>query len=262
MTAAAPPPAPGAAEEVATWRPIEEVDVDGWRAGFSGGFTRRANSVLPAGRPTDVDAAVERVEAAYRSRGLPPRFRVCAASRPEVLDERLAARGYRAVATTQVLVRALEAADARSAGDPATPPTPARELPFTTILVADEPDDAWLSGWLDVKAAGGGVDRGLARAVVSGSRSAYLTAVDPAGVVGVVRAARADGWVGLSCLMVAPRARRRGVGRALTVAALDDAAAGGVRWAFLQVEDANAAARALYEGMGFRHAETYRYREL
>jgi len=241
--------APGALIEVATWRPVEVVDVDGWQAGFAGGFTSRANSVVPAAEPADLDEAIERVEALYRDRGLPARFRICAAARPDRLEEHLEERGYAAVATTLVLAREL--------ADLPAPP----DMTGVSFDLSCDPDDRWLAGWLDVKAAGRAVDAGLARAVVSGSPASYVTARDTAGVVGVIRAAAAESWVGLSCLMVAPRARRRGLGRALTVAALEAAAAAGAQRAFLQVEVGNSPARSLYERMGFAPAETYHYRE-
>lgn len=242
--------APGTAVEVATWRPVHSAEVDGWSLGFSGGFTRRANSVVPWHVPADAVAAVEAVEAAYAARGLPCVFRVDASAQPAGLDTLLAARGYAAVATTRVMARDV---DLGAPVDPA--------LSGVEIDMADEPDDAWLAGWLDVKAAGRVVDTDLARAVVSGSPAVYLTARDGAGVIGVVRAATAGEWVGLSCLMVAPRARRRGLARLLSARALAEAAARGVRRAFLQVEAANAPAVALYDGLGFGVVDEYHYRE-
>lgn len=254
MTAGTTTAPPGAAVEVATWRPVEVADVAGWRAGFSGGFTRRANSVLPAVAPVDVDAALDRVEQLYAARGLPARFRVCGSARPADLDARLAGRGYARTATTHVLVRDVPR---HPAGEGDTGPGDTGPV----MSASGAPDDDWLSGWLDVKAAGGGVDRDLAAAVVAGSPAAYVTARDADGVVGVIRAAFAAEWVGLSCLMVAPRIRRRGLATALTAQALSIAAARGAARAFLQVEAANAPAVAVYERLGFVHAETYHYRE-
>lgn len=242
--------APGVAVEIATWRPVEVVEVDGWRAGFSGDFTRRANSVVAAARPPDVAAAIARVETLATARGVPARFRVCSRSRPHDVDDVLADRGYRLAATTHVLVTSLAAADVPVA---TTTPSP-------TVDASDTPGADWLSGWLDVKASGG-VDRDLARAIVAGSPATYLTARDADGVVGVIRAGFAGEWVGLSCLMVAPRARRRGLARTLTVAAMRAAAERGIERVFLQVEAANHPAVALYAGMGFALAETYHYRE-
>jgi len=241
----AEPVPPGVAVEVGTWRPVEVADVDGWRLGFSGGFTSRANSVVPLAEPPDLDAAIGRVEAFYSQRGFPARFRVGREVLPVGLDGVLAARGYRLVATTRVLALVLPAQAEPSAA---------------SIEVADEPDDDWLSGWLDVKASGT-VDPDLARAVVTGSAAGYLTTRDDDGVVGVIRAGYSGDWVGLSCLMVAQRARRRGLARALTLAAMQIAAERGARRAFLQVEAGNHAALALYHRLGFVDVDTYHYRE-
>ena len=79
--------------------------------------------------------------------------------------------------------------------------------------------------------------------------------------VGVLRAVFERGWVGISCLVVRPRARRRGVGRALTLAALELAADIGADRAFLQVEASNDAAATLYRELGFRVMDRYHYRE-
>lgn len=319
------PQAPGVEVETATWRPVDTVDVGPWRLGFSGGFTRRANSVVALGEPVDVDAAIAEAERRYADAGLPAVFRVCDGSRPADLASRLAGRGYATVSRTSVLVRDVEPRDdeprdddlrygdavdgdavdgdaADGAPDGAAPDTGDLDVAASDagprtgtaddlsrsaaagdatrdagvgghggpsrapsddglrITIADSPDDDWLQGWLAVK-ANGGVDLDLARRVVSGAPARYATASDDHGVVGVIRAARAGEWVGLSCLMVAERARRRGLGRRLTDLTLRDAAERGATRAFLQVEEHNVGARALYLGAGFQAAEVYEYRE-
>lgn len=242
------PDAPGVLVESATWPPVTVEDVDGWRLGLSGGFTRRANSVLPLGTPSDLDATLARVEARYAEAGQPSVLRVCSAA-PAGLADVLAARGYTARATTDVLV--LDLAD----------PPAAIHVAGVRVDVADHPDAAWLDGWLGVKAGGAG-DVDLARRVVTGSRALYLTARAPDGsVLGVLRAALADDWAGLSCLVVVPEARRRGIGRLLTRSALPAAARAGARRAFLQVEVANRGAADLYAAEGFRPAERYEYHQ-
>lgn len=245
--------APGRAVEVATWRPVETVDVDGWAVGRSGGFTRRANSVVTWREPRDVDAALARVEGLYATRGAPSVFRLDVAARPADLGRRLAERGYVAVATTRVLVREVRVDD----GDGATTLPPG-----VVVTAAQAPDESWLDGWLGVKASGRAVDPALARAIVGSSPATYLTARDGDDVVAVVRAARAGGWVGLSCLMVAERARGRGLGASLSGLALADAARRGAGRAFLQVEAENAVAARLYGRLGFVAADEYHYREL
>lgn len=255
-----PPPAPGVVVEAATWRPVRTRDVDGWRVGLSGGFTRRANSALPLTSPPDLGATLSRVERLYADAGQPAVVRVCAAA-PAGLADVLADRGYRERAVTDVLVRDL-AADPVAA-DPVGPAPGPSGADGVAVTVADRPDDAWLAAWLGVKATGATVDAATARAVVTGSPARYLTATDADGATaGVLRAALADGWVGLSCLVVVPAARRRGLGRLLTRAGLRAAAADrGAHRAFLQVETSNSGAAALYAAEGFRAAERYAYWE-
>ncbi|WP_158374630.1 GNAT family N-acetyltransferase [Cellulosimicrobium cellulans] len=249
-TRAAPVP-PGVLVEAATWRPAATRDVDGWRLGLSGGFTRRANSALPLATPEDLDATLGRVEAVYAAAGQPSVVRVCSDA-PEGLAAALATRGYAERAVTDVLVRDLAA----------LPPEHVAAPPALRVDVADAPDDAWLAGWLGVKAGGGTVDAATARAVVAGSPALYLTAADADGAtLGVLRAALEGGWTGLSCLMVARGARRRGLGRLLTRLGLRAAADRGATRAFLQVEAANAGAADLYAAEGFRPAERYAYWE-
>lgn len=247
-----PPEAPGVLVESATWVPHRTRDVDGWRLGLTSGLTRRANSVLPLGEPADLPAALDQVEAVYTAEGQPTVFRVCTAARPSGLDEVLARRGYALAATTDVLVRGVASGDG---GDEVA------DIPGVSVASAEEPDDGWMAGWLAVKASGVAVDVAVARALVSGSPALYLTASDDDGVIGVLRAAFAEDWVGLSCLMVAPHARRRGIGRLLTGEALRRAGGRGATRAFLQVEVANAGAVALYQSLGFRPAERYHYRQ-
>jgi GNAT superfamily N-acetyltransferase len=258
-----PPDAPGALVESATWPPARVVDVDGWRVGLSGGLTRRANSALPLGNPADVTATLDRVEELYAREGQPAIVRVCRAS-PRGLDDVLGLRGYEVISRTDVLVRGLDGI-APPGGTVRTAAGPVR------ISVADRPGDAWLAAWAGSKArlhatgAAAEADETsirLARAVLGGAPAIYLTATDPTGLVGVVRAAFAEEWVALSCLVVAAAARRHGLGRALTLRALDEAAQRGARRAFLQVEAENTGAGALYAGLGFQPAERYVYREL
>jgi N-acetylglutamate synthase len=243
------PGGPGAKAESAVWPPREVHDVDGWRVGLSGGFTRRANSVLALDEPRDLTAALAEVEQVYARAGQPAVFRVCVQSEPEDLDRILARRGYREVAPTLVMVR--------SDLDAVAAPFDSTGLECT---VSDAPDADWLSRWLDVKSSAP-VDHGVAAALVTGARALYLTARDGYGPVGVIRAALVDDWVALACLAVDVRARRRGIGRALTRAALHAAVQQGARRAFLQVEESNEPAIEMYSSLGFTPAERYHYRQ-
>jgi ribosomal protein S18 acetylase RimI-like enzyme len=140
--------------------------------------------------------------------------------------------------------------------------SPADATGSVVVRVADEPTPAWLDGWLEVKVAtAGGVDVATAAQILRASPALYLSAEEHDGVVGVVRLALAGHWAGISSLTVRTRARRRGIGRLLTCAALDGAVEHGASAAFLQVEESNRAAVGLYEGLGFGVADRYHYRQ-
>ncbi len=291
------PEAPGVRVEASTWRPIEVRDVDGWQVGLSGGFTRRANSAVPAHRPVEgarpLEMTIDAVEQCYREAGQPSVVRVCRSSGDDTLDGVLAARGYAIASRTWVMVLDLPQTEVavrpgEETADPGEPHgigldgidsdgidsdspigelserddrTPGTEPPDLRVTLASEPDAAWLACWLGVKTGGRPADVDVARAIVTGSPAVYLAAWDRDGVVGVLRAALSDEWVGLSCLAVDPRARGRGLARTLTAVALETATGRGARHAFLQVEDENPGARRLYESLGFVPAERYHYRE-
>jgi ribosomal-protein-alanine N-acetyltransferase len=72
-----------------------------------------------------------------------------------------------------------------------------------------------------------------------------------AGVLGYAVAWFAGPEAELGGLAVTPEARRRGIGRTLVKAVLEDARSCGIRLVFLEVRESNAAARRLYERAGF-----------
>ncbi|WP_191465651.1 GNAT family N-acetyltransferase [Nocardioides campestrisoli] len=73
------------------------------------------------------------------------------------------------------------------------------------------------------------------------------------------RAALTDGWLGLHDLYVDPDRRRTGLARHVVARLLEWGAEQGATTAWLHVEVANAAARSLYESLGFtaHHEMTY-----
>jgi [ribosomal protein S18]-alanine N-acetyltransferase len=83
----------------------------------------------------------------------------------------------------------------------------------------------------------------------------YLFAFDPArpealaGYGGLLAPAGGDGDI--QTLAVDPAARRRGLGRTLVTALIDEARRRGAREVFLEVRADNPGARALYDSLGF-----------
>jgi ribosomal-protein-alanine N-acetyltransferase len=84
------------------------------------------------------------------------------------------------------------------------------------------------------------------------SDTVFLVAEAVGGVAGYVVAHDAAGEGEILNLAVAPARLRCGIGRALVEEALALLAGRGVSEVFLEVREANAAARALYGSLGFR----------
>jgi N-acetylglutamate synthase len=136
----------------------------------------------------------------------------------------------------------------------------ARDTPADQVRVDvdAEPDDAWLAryhylGQWDLPP--------VARQVLrSAPWQAFGSVREDGQTLAIGRVAVARDWAGLTAIEVDPAHRRRGLARALTAALARQAATQGANWLYLQVEDGNAAARALYHRLGFGDHHGYHYR--
>ena len=226
------------------WPAAHEEALGGWRLRFTGGVTRRANSVLPHG-PAPPDVAY--VEAAYAERDLDSRFLVSPAASPPEMDVILAERGYAAEAPTLVQTVRL----------------PLRRFAVAEGIQVDVKgfDDAWLTAYAAVE--------GLTPREVEGRRgihrriraeAGYATARVDGHPVGVGSVVVEDGWAGVHNMATAPEHRRRGVARDVLQALLEWAVARGAARSYLAVLESNEAARGLYERSGCATAYRYWYR--
>ncbi|TNM59695.1 GNAT family N-acetyltransferase [Streptomyces sp. NP160] len=223
------------------WRPLEREDLGAWRLRAAGGFTGRANSALAVGDPGQpLDAALERVRGFYAARGLEA---VVAAPTGD-LTEQLEGRGW--TVRTPSLVMTAEVPPAEGV-DPG-------------VLLADEPDDAWLAAYQG-RGPVGPVGR---RVLLSADAQVFASLRDDDGAVrAVARGSLSRGpegtWLGLAAVETAPAHRRRGLASRVTASLLGWGAQRGARAAFLQVAASNSAARDLYERAGFTVHHEYRY---
>ena len=235
------------------WRGSEEEWQGDWLLRAAAGFTGRANSALALGDPAlPLDAALAAVTSWYRSRGLPPMIAVPLSLDPSgaghELDAALAARNWGTrpgEAFVMVADLPLGASSADAGAD-------------HELRVSGEPDDGWLARYHYR-----GADRlppDARNVLTSCEDQAFVSLRDADEVLAIARLSVAEGWAGITAVEVNPDYRRNGLGRAVTAAACRVAASRGVQAVFLQVEVGNAAARGLYEGIGFRYAHLYHYR--
>ncbi|MFT2019135.1 GNAT family N-acetyltransferase [Streptomyces sp. 796.1] len=120
----------------------------GWELRAAGGFTRRANSVLPLGDPgLPLDEALHRVRAWYAERGLPAYLQVStgAPGAPRELSGELADRGWTREGSAHVWIAALAPlADREPWPDGGRPAGPAGG-PRLRMELSRTVSDAWLS---------------------------------------------------------------------------------------------------------------------
>jgi ribosomal protein S18 acetylase RimI-like enzyme len=227
----------------AGWPALDEVDVDGWVARFSGGVTQRANSVMPLAAPTDLDRTLARVETLYAERGLPTIFQIGPGAQPSDLDQALADRGYEYRSPTSIQT-------ARIGEMP----------PPDGVEIAKSPDPDWLDLWWAVDGRGDGDALAIAVKILTGGPALYATIRDEHGAVAVGRMALVGEWGGVYCMAVRSDARRRGLGAAVLTGLLAAGRARGITRSWLHVLAENTVAQRLYERAGYTEVSTYHYR--
>ncbi|MFI7428716.1 GNAT family N-acetyltransferase [Micromonospora sp. NPDC049836] len=214
-----------------------------WLLRGAAGWTGRANSALPVGDPDrPLPAALDAVVRWYAAQGLPALVNTPLPLAGPVGAE-LDARGWSA--RPPVLVQTAPLA----ALPPGRPEPPAVDLAAT-------PSEEWLA--IAAGRKGGLPD--AARHVLTAVdrvRFAHLRVDGELLAVGRGTVTGDGRWLGLSLIEVLPKARRRGYAGAVIRALADWARTEGATRAFLQVEQHNTGAVALYQRLGFTTHHTY-----
>jgi GNAT superfamily N-acetyltransferase len=232
------------------WPAREIVRYKGWIIHWNDGVTWRANSVLPHewDGSVELEQLVDYVIDLYREKDTPPAFKISPASQPEGLDDLLVQKGFVQKMVTHVQTAPIETVSCL---------TP--RVPVDLFNVTDESLDLLMHRStrdpfaievrkeIIYRISG---EKTIARVMMHG---------DIGGVgLGVVE----EDWLGLFSIRTMPEFLRQGIAWSLTCALAQWGEENGVERAFLQVEDTNTTALALYDAMGFETMYTYWYRIL
>jgi GNAT superfamily N-acetyltransferase len=219
---------------------------NGWIIGENDGVTWRANCAFPYGEMTP--QAVEDVERFYAAKSLPSAFKMTEAA-PAGLDQFLMKRGYEKRMLTYVQTCPLEELN-----------TEQSKLNFE-VEILDHLEETWLAKQaVDERYQGPGlaVLRGILGRIPGqkGFAKVSINEETPGVGLGVVH----RGWLGLFSIRVDPGSRRKGIGGAISDALLGWGLMRGANQAFLQVEEDNSPAIALYRMRAFKTGYQYWYR--
>jgi GNAT superfamily N-acetyltransferase len=258
-----PPPYPRTAaavgvaevEEVAAlgWQGTETERLGGWLLRAGGGWTGRANSVLPLGDPgLPLAAAVARVEEWYAARGLPPRFQLPLPTTTPLVDH-LADAGWVRPEPGDLLV--LTGDVAAVLDGPATMRATDAALP--RVRLSPTPGPAWLATY---RYRGGPLPEGAVAVLTNAAAPVFAEAVVDGETVAVGRGAVDRGWIGITAMDTLPAARRRGYGRHVLTALIAHGRRAGAEHVYLQCSADNTAAIALYTSLGLTEHHRYHYR--
>ncbi|MGW4819761.1 GNAT family N-acetyltransferase [Streptomyces sp. NPDC004227] len=244
------------------WRPVESEPLGEWElraaveqvprearrrgvvVGRRVGFTRRANSVLPLGDPgLPLDAALVAVRRWYSERGLPAYIQTAtgADGTQELLCAELERRGWVREVTAELWIGALAPVADRAEG--------------SGVVLSRTADEAWLARYQRK-----GVSEVALKVLGSGPSVWFATVPGEGGVPAAIGRCVVDGrWASFAAVEVDPALRRRGLATTVLAALARRALDEGASAAWLQVESDNAAARALYAGMGFGAHHAYHH---
>ncbi|MFJ2948145.1 GNAT family N-acetyltransferase [Streptomyces sp. NPDC087226] len=229
------------------WRPVESERLGDWELRAAGGFTRRANSVLPLGDPgVPLDEALTAVRGWYTARGLPAYVQTAtgAEGAQEPLCAELERRGWMREVTAELWTGA-PAPVADLGGEP------------SGVTLSREAGEAWLARYQRK-----GVGEVALRVLGSGPSVWFATVPGEGGTGAPAAIGRCvvDGrWAGFAAVEVDPALRRRGLATTVMAALARRALEEGASAAWLQVEEDNAGARALYTRLGFAAHHAYHH---
>jgi len=218
------------------WPGTEQHWHDGWLLRAGGGYTSRANSAVPLDFSATI-AALPGVIEWYQRRGLAPWL---------ALPERLVPVRAAGIKNTRVMVSDMW-----------------RAPPHAEVTLLDSPDPAWLTCYerdVPVPVLTAVVDGEVVfAAVATAAEGRGATAGAAVGRGAVTTAPDGTVWLSISAVHVAAAHRRRGLARVLCQALIDWGARRGATRAYVQVLEDNAAAVALYSGLGFVLHHHHRY---
>ena len=225
----------------AAWPARESIMLNGWLLRFSDGHSSRSNSVSTLMFDGVLEASIDEVQTAYRRRNLVPQFQISPASAPDGLEAALVARGYRHKPAAVVMIADAQSI-ANSPREAKIGATADSDFIRLTLEASHSPEDG--RERLDT----------LARIAFP---TAYISVPSQGQSVACGASVVTGLWAGIYVMRTSSSHRRQGNGSHVLRVIAHWALRQGPARLYLQVDETNVAARALYAAAGFR--DGYRY---
>lgn len=229
------------------WPALKDQHHDGWLLRFTGGYTRRANSVQAKShvRGPLADKIIW-CEEQYKARRLPTVFKITPLTQPDELDRALEERNYQRVAETNVMFASIST----------LPHIPLSELKTDILPREDWHDAYWRATQQSLD------DRQWHQAILNAIVPAVcpVAVLDQGSPISLGLGVLERGMVGIYDLFTDERYRRQGCATRIIATILSWAMASGAQWAYLQVMSKNTSAQTLYSKLGFKSCYRYWYR--
>ena len=230
---------------IAAWPARTTLEIGGWLLRFTDGYSHRGNSVAAVDyEGGDIHAQVALAEIAYFTRGLSPMFQITPVTQPAGLENMLIERGYVREAPTHVMVTDIDAIKRGGGGDAILSSEP--NAAFKSLVLSGSHSYADGCERLDIVSR---IENTRIFATIGGNGEAAAC-----GMCVVSKS-----WGGINLMRTQPALRRKGFAMEILSALAKAAREKGATKLYLQVEDGNSAARALYAKAGFKDAYTYRF---
>ena len=226
------------------WPALRQVLLNGWLLRFSEGLTRRANSANPLRGPRETgDGLIADCEALYHRRQLPTIFRLPSIIDPD-LNERLDEAGYGSEGESCVRYGDLAALEVAS---------------DSAVQLLSRPTREWFAAMAALQNHTLEQRRTYRRIIGAIAVPAAFAGLAIDGqFVALAYGAIHDRLLCYESVITDPHRQRRGYARRVVASLAAWAKDEGAEGACLQVEAHNAAALALYDGVGLK-AELHRY---
>jgi N-acetylglutamate synthase len=225
------------------WPAQDETNISGWRVFAGLGPVGRVNSCWPLDFDgSDIEAAIDQVEAHYRSKDLSPQFKLIVnGAAPADLYQRLIQRGYYTASHVCVMTHS---------GPMLTPThnvsiTPSMTDAFAAVVTQTS-----------LKPIDGQERVDILRRVPNPSAFGEITSGGELVAVGLATFTGIS--AGIAAMRTKPEHRQKGYARSILRAVASRARAAGATTLWLQVETDNVAALRLYESEGFEVAYHYK----